>query len=63
MSTVLTYRQLVTAQDLSSLAGDDHVELVAGEIVPMSPPGGYRGNTSMSIATIVHVFVFERNLG
>lgn len=56
--------RLMTAEDLFALPDDDHCyELVDGELLRMSPPGGEHGGLAMDFGSALWVHVQEHHLG
>jgi len=56
--------QLVTAEELERMGHQDFgYELVRGELVPVSPPGGEHGELATRIAAALYGFVQARRLG
>ncbi|MDX1522368.1 MAG: Uma2 family endonuclease [Anaerolineae bacterium] len=62
--TVKQTEKLITAEALWSL-GDagKHFELVKGELIQMTPPGGTHGQVAVEIAALLRNFVKPNNLG
>lgn len=59
-----TATQLLTADDLWNMSDHGgHVELVKGELRPMSPAGFGHGSVSMNLSAPLHQFVRARKLG
>lgn len=56
--------QLVTAKELERMGHQDSgYELVRGELVPVSPPGGEHGELATRIAAALYGFAQARRLG
>jgi Uma2 family endonuclease len=55
----------MTAEDLLAFVGkpDKRYELVKGELIEMSPPGGEHGEAAMEAGALIRNFVRPRNLG
>ncbi len=53
----------MTAQQLFEMPGQEHFELVEGELIPMSPPGFDHGCIVLNIAAALREFVRARKLG
>jgi Uma2 family endonuclease len=62
--TAESVKELVTAEDLWQMGsrGKDY-ELVRGELIEMTPPGGIHGRTAVNLSSLVFSFVKEKNLG
>jgi Uma2 family endonuclease len=62
--TAESVKELVTAEDLwrMSSRGDDY-ELVRGELIEMTPPGGLHGSTAINLGSLLLSFVKEKKLG
>jgi Uma2 family endonuclease len=58
-------RTLLTAEEFFRLYShrDGDYELVKGEVVKMAPPGGVHGGTATNIASALHTFVRQHDLG
>jgi Uma2 family endonuclease len=58
-------RTLLTAEDFFHLYShkDGHYELVRGEVIKMSPPGGVHGGIAANITMALGPFVRQHNLG
>ncbi|MBN1994070.1 MAG: Uma2 family endonuclease [Anaerolineae bacterium] len=56
-------QDLVTAEELWQLSGDKNYELVRGELVEMTPPGGKHGNIALEIGWLLRNFVQTQQLG
>ncbi len=57
-------KTLVTAQELWQLSQNDkRYELVKGELIEMTPPGGRHGNTAVKLATLLQNFASSHKLG
>jgi Uma2 family endonuclease len=54
---------LVTAEELERMGEDARYELVRGELVPVSPPGGEHGEFAAWLAAALIAFVRPRRLG
>ena len=54
---------LVTAEELERMGEDAPYELVRGELVPVSPPGGEHGELAVRLAFALENFVRPRRLG
>ncbi|HEV8600675.1 MAG TPA: Uma2 family endonuclease [Gemmatimonadales bacterium] len=54
---------LVTAEELEHMGGDARYELVRGELVPVSQPGGEHGELAVRLAVELANFVRPRRLG
>jgi Uma2 family endonuclease len=55
--------QVVTAQQLFEMPGHRHLELIRGELVPLSPPGFDHGYIASGIDTALRAFVNANRLG
>ncbi len=57
--------RLMTAEELSRFTGDlaRRYELVDGELIEMSPPGGEHGEITFEIGGVIRDFVRPRHLG
>ncbi|MBX3068904.1 MAG: Uma2 family endonuclease [Thermomicrobiales bacterium] len=55
--------QLRTAKDLWNLEEAEHVELIEGELAPMTPPGGEHGEIQANLIGIIREFVSTREAG
>ncbi|HXV85300.1 MAG TPA: Uma2 family endonuclease [Gemmatimonadales bacterium] len=58
----MAVRHLVTAEELER-AGADDVELVRGDLVPVTPAGGHHSALATFLTTELSVFVRARQLG
>lgn len=57
-------KALVTAQELWQLSEENtKYELVKGELVEMTPPGGTHGRTALRIGWLIQSFLKSKNLG
>lgn len=57
-------KDLVTAEELWALStGGKKYELVKGELVEMTPPGGTHGKTAVRLSTRLQTFVEAKQLG
>lgn len=56
---------LLTAEEFFRLYSDKegHYELVKGEVIEMAPPGGVHGGVAVNIASALHVYVRQHDLG
>jgi Uma2 family endonuclease len=55
---------LVTAQELWQLSGGEKkYELVKGELIDMTPPGGTHGTVALNLGALLRGFVKSQNLG
>lgn len=62
--SVETTKELVTAETLSQMgASGERLELVKGELIEMTPPGGIHGNTAIRLGTLLQNFVDKHPLG
>lgn len=64
MATESTTKPM-TAEEFQCFIGepDKRYELVDGELIEMSPPGGEHGETALEVGAIIRNFVRPRNLG
>jgi Uma2 family endonuclease len=61
---VETTKELVTAEVLWQMgASGERFELVKGELIEMTPPGGLHGSTAVELGSLLRDFVKPRNLG
>lgn len=58
----MAVRHLVTAEELERMGSTDF-ELVRGELVPVTPAGGWHGGLAAFLATELSTFVRPRRLG
>lgn len=53
----------ITGEELLAMGDIGRVELVKGEVVPMSPTGHAHGFIEVNFAAVLHAFVHQRKLG
>jgi Uma2 family endonuclease len=59
-----TTKELITSDVLWNMGADgERYELVKGELVEMTPPGGTHGNVAVRLSTRLQNFIEENNLG
>ncbi len=59
-----TVKELVSAEDLWRMGSrGDNFELVRGELIEMTPPGGVHGSTAANLGSLLHSFVKEKKWG
>ena len=62
--TAESVKELVTAEDLWQMSSrGDNYELVRGELIEMTPPGGIHGSTAVNLSSLLLSFVKEKKLG
>jgi Uma2 family endonuclease len=59
----LSYNVPLTGDELFAMGDIGRVELVKGEVVPMSPTGHAHGFIEVNFAAVLHAFVHKRKLG
>jgi Uma2 family endonuclease len=55
--------RLTTAEELLAMPGGERCELIAGEIVKMTPPGNEHGEIAANIVSLLRWHVREKKLG
>jgi Uma2 family endonuclease len=64
LKTVETVKQLITADELWQMGSQaEDYELVRGELIEMTPPGGIHGNSAATLRSLLFIFVKEKKLG
>ena len=62
--TVEKVKELVTAEELWRMGSrGENYELVRGELIEMTPPGGIHGSTAVNLGSLLLSFIKARNLG
>jgi Uma2 family endonuclease len=62
--TVESVKDLITAEDLWRMSSrGKNYELVRGELIEMTPPGGIHGSTAVNLSSLLLGFVKKKNLG
>jgi Uma2 family endonuclease len=60
----MTTLKLVTAHDLWEMPDDGYkYELVRGELLRMTPPGGWHGQTSVELSWLIRTFLASNPIG